>query len=162
MNQSQLRLIGILLLTSLALNLFLGGWLVGHFLNPIIQQKSGDHRGPMMMKFHWLIQALPTASQKKLLPLLQEHRQRTQPQFQRIQQARQVVYQQLIAPDFNAEALANALANLHQQMGQMQQMMQMDLVKIASQLTIEERRQLVKVAQNSKPHHRVFSNTELK
>ncbi len=161
MNQSQLRLIGILLLTSLALNLFLGGWLVGHFLNPIIQQ-SGAHRGPMMMKFHWLIQALPTASQKKLLPLLQEHRQRTQPQFQRIQQARQVVYQQLIAPDFNADALANALANLHQQVDQMQQMMQTDLVKIASQLTVEERRQLVKVAQSSKPHHRIFSNTDLK
>jgi uncharacterized membrane protein len=116
----------------------------------------------MMMKFHWLIQTLPAASQKKVLPLLQEHQQRIQPQFQRVQQARQVVYQQLIAPDFNVDALANALASLHQQMGQMQQMMQTDLVKIASQLTVEERRQLVKVAQSSRPHHRVVSNTESK
>lgn len=160
MNQSQLRLIGILLLSSLAVNLFLGGWLVGQFFNPL--QHGGAHQGPLMMKFHWLIQALPAASQKKVLPLLQEHQQRLQPQFQRVQQARQVVYQQLIAPDFNVDALTNALASLHQQMSQMQQMMQTDLVKIASQLTVEERRQLVKVAQSSRPHHRAFSNTESK
>ncbi|BAP56188.1 hypothetical protein THII_1891 [Thioploca ingrica] len=161
MNQSQLRLIGILLLSSLALNLFFGGWLVGHFLNPLVQQ-GGAHQGPMMMKFHWLIQSLPAASQKKVLPLLQEHQQRIQPQFQKVQQARQVVYQQLIAPDFNAAALSSALANLHQQMSQMQQMMQADLVKIASQLSAEERRQLVTVAQSPRPHHRVFSNVESK
>ena len=161
MNQRQLRLIGIVLLSSLALNLFLGGWLVGHWLNPLVWQ-GGKQHGPMMMKFHWLIQSLSTESQKKALPLLQEHQQRTKPQFQRVQQARQMVYQQLVAPDFNATALAHALVNLQQQIAQMQQMMHADLVKLASQLTVEERRQLVKLAQNSRQHPRSFANSASK
>jgi uncharacterized membrane protein len=156
MNQGQLRLIGIVLLSSLAINLFLGGWLVGNWLNPLVYQGGRQH-GPMMMKFHWLIQSLSAESQKKVLPLLQEHQQRTKPQFQRVQQARQMVYQQLVAPDFNAAALSKALANLQQQVGQMQQMMLADLVKLASQLTVEERRQLVKSAQSSKQHPRSFA-----
>ena len=162
MNQSKLRLVGIVLLGSLTINLFLSGWLVGHWLNPLIQQ-GGGHHGPMMIRFHWLVQSLSAESQKKVLPLLQEHQQRTKPQFQRVQQARQMVYQQLMAPDFNAAALSSALANLQQQVGQMQQMMQADLVKLASQLTVEERRQLVKLAQSSKQqHHRSFANSASK
>ncbi len=155
MKSGKLRIVGILLLGSLALNLFLGGLFVGYYLNQRTQQHATYPR-PMMMKFRRLVQSLPAESQAKILPLLQVHYQRVKPQIHQVQRAQQVVYEQINAPNFNAEALSAALAKLRQEMTQAQQLMHADLVNLISQLNENERRHLSKVIQSHRRHRHAY------
>ena len=97
-----------------------------------------------------MIESLPAESQDKVRPLMQEHRQLIKPQFRRIKQARRAVHQQLTAPDFNAEALSEALAKLSQERAEAQKIMHIVLVKIASQLDEEDRHRLSEATRKRK------------
>ena len=136
------RLFAIVLLISLGLNLFLGGLIVGKHLGHSDYPFSHSHDFHRPLKLRWLIESLPADSQEKVRPLIQAHRQLIKPQFRRIRQARQVVHQQLTAPEMNAEALSEVLAKLSQERAKAQKMMHATLVTIAGQLNAEERHHL--------------------
>ncbi len=131
------RIFAIILLISLALNLFLGGIFVGKFSGNKFQRH-------MQPRLHWMIQSLPEASQIKIKPLMQKYEIKTEAQMLNIKQARTEVHKQLTAPDFNKVLLSQSLATLRQEMGKTQQYMHTQLIEIASQLNTTERQLLSK------------------
>ncbi|EDN67172.1 hypothetical protein, membrane or secreted [Beggiatoa sp. PS] len=141
MIQGKQRFFAIILLSSLALNFFLGGVFVGKYFGYFSGPKHFPHH-PMGPRLHWMVQALPEDSQAKIRPLMQESRSKMRSQMHRFRKARQAVHEQLTAPDFNRELLSKALAILRQEMGNTQQQMHTQLIEIASQLDEKERQQL--------------------
>ncbi|MFK5969792.1 MAG: periplasmic heavy metal sensor [Candidatus Marithrix sp.] len=138
------RIFAIILLISLALNLFLGGIFVGKFSGHKFQRHN------MQPRLHWIIQSLPEASQIKIKPLMQKYDLKTEAQILKIRQARKEVHKQLTASDFNKETLSQSLAILRQETEKTQQHMHMQLLEIVSQLNTTERQQLSK-ATHRKP-----------
>ena len=153
MIQSKSRLFAIVLLGSLALNFFLCGLLVGkhfgHFAGP-----DTFHPPPMGPRIHWLIESLPAESQEKVRPLLQTHRQNMRSQMRQIRQARRAVHQQLIASEFEPQALSEALTASHQIMAQARGKMHTLLVEIATQLDEEDRHRLAAAIRKKPPRHK--------
>lgn len=140
MNGKQ-RLLAIVLLSSLALNLFLGGIVVGKYLGQVSDSKF-FHSPPMPRGPLWILESLPEASREKVSPLIREHRQQMKPQIRAMRAARREVHEQLTATDFNIEALSEALARLEQEKQKGGKMMQQILIDIASQLNEEDRQRL--------------------
>ncbi len=132
------RIFAIILLISLALNLFLGGIFVGKFSGHKFQRHN------MRPKLHWMIKSLPEASQIKIRPLMQKYDIETKAQMLKIRQARKAVHKQLKAADFNKELLSQSLTILRQETEKTQQYMHIQLLKIAGQLDATERQQLSK------------------
>ncbi len=150
MIQGKQRLLAIVLLSSVALNLFLGGIVVGKYIGQVSESKPGHppHRLP---RLRWMIQSLPEESREKIRPLLREHRGNMKFQKRRAREARRAVHQQLTASDFNADALSEALEKLRQEMGEAQKVMHAVLVKIASQLDEEDRQRLSETTRPPRP-----------
>jgi uncharacterized membrane protein len=148
------HLVAILLLSSVTLNLFLGGILVGNYLGKVSEPKLGhsdkSHRLP---KLHWMIQSLPTESRDKIRPILEESHAQLRQQMRRVKETRRAVHQQLTAPDLNTEALSETLAKLRQQRGEARQIMHQALIEIASQLDAQDRQRLSE-ATRKPPHWR--------
>jgi uncharacterized membrane protein len=145
MIQGKQRLFAIILLSSLALNIFLGGILVGKHLGNISGQKF-DHPlppPPKRERLRWMIRTLPEESREKVRPLIQKYSAETKHQIRRVKRARRAVNEQLRASDFNAEAFSKALAVLDQEKGKAQKMMNTVLIEIANQLDEEDRHRLV-------------------
>ncbi|MCK5720170.1 MAG: periplasmic heavy metal sensor [Thiomargarita sp.] len=130
------RLFAIVLISSLALNLFIGGILIGGYF----QGHPPPH--PMRPNLHWMIQSLPEKSKIKIRPLMQAFRPNMFSQMQGIKEARQAVHRKLTAVNFNKESLSQALEHLRQEMGTMQQRMHGQLIEIAGLLDAKERQQL--------------------
>jgi uncharacterized membrane protein len=147
------RIFAIVLIGSLALNLFLGGILVGKYFGHHSEPKHFPHHR-MPPRLHWMIQALPEESQAKIRPLMREYRSKKRSQRHRFRQARRAVHEQLTASDFNKESLSKALATLRQEMGNTQQQMHTQLVKMASQLDEKERQILSEATHRRRPHRR--------
>jgi uncharacterized membrane protein len=150
MIQGKQRLLAIVLLTSVALNLFLGGIVVGKYIGQVSESKPG-HPPHRMPRLRWMIQSLPEESREKIRPLLLEHRANIKFQKRRAREARRAVHQQLTASDFNPEALSKALEKLRQKMGEAQKVMHAVLVKMASQLDEEDRRRLSETTRPRRP-----------
>ncbi len=140
MNGKQ-RLLAIVLLSSLALNLFLGGIVVGKYLGQVSDSKF-FHPPPMPRGPRWILESLPEASREKVSPLIQAHRQQMKPQIRAMRAARREVHQQLTADDFNVEVLSEALAKLEKEKQKGGKMMHQLLIDIASQLNEEDRQRL--------------------
>ncbi|HID98691.1 MAG TPA: periplasmic heavy metal sensor [Thiotrichaceae bacterium] len=141
MNGKQRLLVAIVLLSSLALNLFFGGIVVGKYFGQVSDTKF-FHPPPMPRGPRWILESLPEASREKVRPLIQAHRQQMEPQIRSMREARREVHQQLTAADFNVEVLSEALARLEQEKQKGGQMMQQLLIDIASQLNEEDRQRL--------------------
>lgn len=154
-------LFAIILLSSIGLNLFFGGILLGKYLGNLSEPKMGhSHSSSGRLKLNWMIESLSAESQEKFRPLLQEHRQLIKPQLNSIKQARRAVHERLTASDFNAEALSEALAKLSQERAEARKIMHIVLVKIASQLDEEERLRLSKATRHRPSSWRRNRNIE--
>jgi uncharacterized membrane protein len=149
MNGKQ-RLLAIVLLSSVALNLFLGGIVVGKYFS---SDKHFFRPPPMPRESRWILHALPDASREKVRPLIRAHRQQMKPQIRGMRAARREVHEQLTAKDFNVAALSEALTRLEQEKQKAGKMMQQLLIDIASQLN-EEDRQRLSEATRRRPRHR--------
>jgi len=150
MIQRKQRVFAIVLLSSLALNFFLGGIFLGKYFG-YFSGSQAFHRYHNRPRLHWMIQTLPEESQAKIRPLMQKFHSKTQSKMYRIREARRAVHEQLTARDFNRELLSKALATLRQKMGETQQHMHTQLVEVASQLDEKERQQLSKTTHKQPP-----------
>jgi uncharacterized membrane protein len=140
MNSKQ-RILAIVLLSSLALNLFFGGIVVGKYLGHVSDSKFFQPP-PMPRGPRWILESFSEASQEKVRPLIQAHRQQMEPQIRSMREARRAVHQQLTTADFNVEVLSEALAKLEQEKQKGGKMMHQLLINIASQLNEEDRQRL--------------------
>ncbi|MDM8560484.1 periplasmic heavy metal sensor [Candidatus Parabeggiatoa sp. HSG14] len=158
MIQGKQRLFAIILLSSLALNIFLGGILVGKHLGNISGQQF-DHPPPPKKKgfrskqewFHWMVQTLPEESREKVLPLVQKYSADSKHQIRQVKKARRAVNEQLRASDFKVEAFSKALAVLGQERDKVRKMINTVLMEIASQLDEEGRHRLVEAMRKPRP-----------
>lgn len=151
MIQGKQRFFAIVLVISLGINLFLGGIVVGKYFGNISEPRfSHPAPPPMRLKIPWMIESLSEEGQAKVRPLMRKHRQQIKHKMHRSRQTRHQVHQLLTAPDFNADALSEALAKLSQQRVEAQKTMHAFLVKIASQLSEEDRQRLSEATQKRK------------
>ncbi len=158
MIQGKQRLFAIILLSSLALNIFLSGILVGQHLG---NGQKVDHPQPTKKKgfrskqewFHWMIETLPFSeeSREKVRPLIQNYGANTKHQKRRIKQAHRAVNEQLTASDFNVEAYSKALAVLDHEKDKARNYFYTVIMKIASQLDEEGRYRLAEAMRKHRP-----------
>lgn len=137
------------LVSSLAVNIFLGGFLMGHHL------AHGRDRPPPPPPsdkgLERVLQMLPEASRAKIVPLVQKHKEVMRPQQQQVQQAQEAMFVQLTADPLNPQALSEALTHLQQEKHNIQKTMGQFLIEAAGVLTWEERQQLVEGMRRNAP-----------
>lgn len=139
MNTNKQTLFAIALLGSLAFNIFLGGFVLGKFLghpHPPLHGDRPPHGPPPEMA---ILRELSPESREKISPFLQAHKEAMQPEFRKMQQAQQAVFEQLTAETFKSDALATAFTQLQQERGKIQEIMSQFLINAAGQLSKEER-----------------------
>lgn len=146
MSINKQTLFAIALLSSLAFNIFLGGFVLGKFLGHPHPPPFGGRppHGGMPPPEFAMMRELSTESRDKIRPFMQAHKEAMQPEFRKMQQAQQAVFEQLTAETFNAEALAAAFTQLHQERGKIQEIMSQFLISAAGQLNKDERLILAK------------------
>ena len=137
----------ILFIASIALNLFFGGILIGLYLKPSYPPSP---RG----MFQQVLNFLPTTTQIRVAPLIQKHIEVIKMQEQQIKLIHQEAYKKLLNSHFNPEEFSAILAKLRQERSKMQENMHVGLIEIATQLDLEERKNL---AELFKQRHRNFN-----
>lgn len=151
----------VILIISLASNLFLGGFLFGKFLNYPHDRFDGDRMPPPPMEMmggppvfgFGLLHSLPSTEQEKFLPLLTSYKEKMHAQFKQVEQAREAVFKQLSAESFDAKALSTTLNQLQTVRNQIHDMMSQFLVTVASQVSAEERQTLAQSMHRAHPPH---------
>ncbi|MEM7017474.1 MAG: periplasmic heavy metal sensor [Pseudomonadota bacterium] len=128
----------IILIISLSLNLFIGGFLVGQAF-----MKSGErHRmGPSPFKPHMmrLVKQLPEDKQEAVKPIVKSYRQQFRGQIRQMHQARRAVIKALEKESLDEAEVMRLLGELRQAQDASQTVLHEHLVKIASHLPPEQR-----------------------
>ena len=154
MSNGKQTLFIVILLCSLAFNIFLSGFLVGNYLaRGRGHPPPGHHplgQGPFEPGLG-MVGVLPEASQDKIAPLVQQQKTAMRSQKQQIKQAQQAVFAQLTAANFNSQAFLEALTHLQQEKNQAQQIMGQFLAEVARQLPQEERQRLAEAMRSRPP-----------
>lgn len=145
MNINKQTLFAIALLGSLAFNVFLGGFILGKFLgHPHPPHGERPPNGGMPPPEFAIMRELSPESRDKVRPFLKAHKEAMQPEFRKMQQAQQAVFDQLTAETFNADTLAAAFTQLQQERGKIQEIMSQFVINAAGQLSQDERLILAK------------------
>jgi uncharacterized membrane protein len=159
MNINRQTLVAVVLLGSLAGNIFLGGFLLGNFLGHPPGGRGGRHFPPPPPGMGppdgppglGILHELSPEIRDRMRPLLEAHRQTMRPEFEKMQQAQQAVFETLMADDFDATRLAAAFSQLKQERRNIQDIMSQLLVQVASQLDKTERVELAKSMRRNPP-----------
>lgn len=134
----------IVLTSSLILNVFLGGIVVGNYLKASYAAPPSTRR-----MFQHIIKLLPEATQTQVIPLIQKHVEAIKVQERQVKLARQSVYEHLSTPHFDPERLSETLTKFRQEKNKIQERMHAGLLEITRQLSFEERKQLAKLFKQS-------------
>lgn len=130
---------GIILIVSLATNLFLGGVAIGWYM-----QKVHDRGPPFSQEWNnppAILDALPEA-RERIQPILRQNKALVHPKIQQLQQAKREVHRQMRADEFDVTALANAFAQLRQTELAAKTAIHQVFIEVMSTLTKEERQRL--------------------
>jgi len=142
------------LLASLAANAFFAGLLIGrpagHGPQAMHEQARpersgrGPEQGPgqHVQQLMERVKQLPAEQRRAVGSHVRDYAPQLRELGQANQQARQVVQQQLLAPELNRAALEQAFTQQRQVQGQMQTLSQRMLLEIAEQLPAAQRAQL--------------------
>jgi len=153
MNTNRQTLVAIILLTSLACNVFLGGFMLGkHLGHPPYGFRPPPGMDPPPLELN-ILRELPPESREKIRPFLQAHREAMKPEFDKMRLAQQAVFNQLMAENFDAAALQSAFSQLQQERVRVHDMMSQLLINAASQLNKDERQALAKSMRRGGGHH---------
>ena len=152
MNRSKWISIG--LIVSLIVNLLLVGFIVGR------ASQAPFAMGPdPTMAFPRFARDLPEDRRQAIRPHVRKHLTAMRPNRQALHQARVQINQAIVAEPYEPEALAQALANMHQVQIQLSQSTQLSFVQFVSALTPAERSKFVqRNKRHIKPRHRVESD----
>ncbi|MBT7771912.1 MAG: periplasmic heavy metal sensor [Rhodospirillales bacterium] len=130
------RKLSIVLTISLALNLFLGGAFVSHWMSGDTG-KRGGFRGPL---HHTAArEKLSSEHQGMVDNIWQQHRPMIRENIGAMRDARRVVRSTLIADPFDRTAMDNAYADLHQRLLEARSAMAKTIGDVAEKLPATER-----------------------
>lgn len=137
----------ILLVASLAFNLFLGGILVGGWFAGRAAMPPDDgppgHFEPPTQPFRRLVAALSPEARIEARRIFGEHRSDIRGDFAALHQARLATARALLAEPFDPAAASAAFAELRQRTAAVQQNLHDALVELATRLGPDDRRRLV-------------------
>jgi uncharacterized membrane protein len=137
---------GIILLISLAVNLFLGGILMGWYLHG-----GNNPAHPFLPKWDHppaILQALPEAA-GRIQPILQRNSPTIHPKIKQLQQIKREIYRQIATENLDTIALENTFARMRQAELETKTAIHRVFVEVISRLTLEERQRL----EQRLPHH---------
>ena len=130
-----LSLIGVVLLVSLGLNLFLGGLLLGRDVGGGLPLRPGLAGGGMRAALEQLLKELPPDDRATMRGAFEGHRADIVDRVQALRQARQQVARLLKADSFDAPAAAAAMQTVRERTNALQEAMQAVVLQTAPQLS---------------------------
>ena len=130
-----LSIIGVLLLVSLGLNLFLGGLLLGRDAGGSLPLRPGLAGGGMRAALEQLLTELPPDDRAVMRGGFEAHRTDIVDHVQGLRQARQQVARLLKAATFDAAATAAAMQVVRERTNALQEAMQSVVLQTAPQLS---------------------------
>lgn len=147
---NRLRLVALVLFGSLAVNLFLGGIMVGRWMEP---HPPGPHHRPPGPGERpprepgappsWLQRALGPAGADALDETWRRHAPAIEPLREELRRSREAVTEALEAEPFDAKAYAAALGDMQARTARMFDAIHAAMVEVATNLTPEQRRMVV-------------------
>lgn len=126
------------LVLSLGVNIALVGFMAGR-ASQGLQFRHVDPTVGFMRGF----QELDEQRREELRPLLREHFRAVLPSLWQMRGAHRELHQAVLAEPFNAAALETVLADLRRHLGESQEVGHAALVRLATELSAEERRLLI-------------------
>jgi uncharacterized membrane protein len=130
-----LSVIGVVLLVSLGLNLFLGGLLLGRDVGGGLPLRPSLAGGGMRAALEQLLKELPPDDRATMRDGFEGHRADIVGRFQALRQARQQVARLLKADSFDAPAAAAAMQTVRERTNALQEAMQAVVLQTAPQLS---------------------------
>ena len=137
------RLLGVIVVISLAVNLFLAGLVGGDW---IMGRPGPPPFGPTM-NFTWMRHALGPEAMPMIEPVMQRHRESMHRQVEGLRAQRREVGLALTAEPFERARLEGALARMRTQAMEAQTTFHGAFVDAVSNLTPEQRQELAKESQ---------------
>ena len=141
----RLRLVAVALFVSVAVNLFLGGLMVGRWLDP-----RHPHPPPRMERETregappgWMRRALGPEGATALEEAWQSHAPAIEPLREELRRSREAVSAALAAEPFDPDVYAGALDGMRASNARLHTAIQAVMVDVARQLTPEQRRAVV-------------------
>jgi uncharacterized membrane protein len=144
MKQLSRRQFGIILIVSLAANLFLAGLVAGDWIMGRVGPRPPF--GPAT-NFGWMRHAIGSDAEKIIEPVMQQHRDAMRRQMEGVRATRRDVGAALTAEPFDRARLESALARLRSQAAEAQTAFHGTFVDVVSNLTPEQRAALAKESQ---------------
>ncbi len=136
------KVLGVVLVVSLAFNFFLIGWMGARWV-------YDRHMGPKFSVTR-LVHDLPDEQREAVLAVFEESRDNVHEAMDRLRDARHAVSDAMLAEPFDPEAAALALAELRRQSTAMQETMHAALLEAAVNLPPETRVDLGRFATMSR------------
>ncbi|MEM9624326.1 MAG: periplasmic heavy metal sensor [Pseudomonadota bacterium] len=134
--------IAVVLVVSLALNLALGGFLLGR------ASGMGPAADPTHMFPRWA-RSLPEPRREAVRPLIREYFTSVRPNLRQLREQRRVVHQAIRAEPFDAQVLEDALAEMRGLQDEIFMVSDQSFVRFVAQLDPAERAQLA-----NRPHRK--------
>lgn len=144
-----LRSLSVALAVSLALNVFLAGFLAAQALRPSEGRPSAA--GPMLFRAG---EALGDPGHPAIREVMRAHRQELRAHRRAIREARREVHESMVAEPFDQERLSAALASLRAETTSSQVLLHRALVQLATSMTPEQRARLSKLSEEPPPRSR--------
>ncbi len=149
----------LLLIVSLAANLFLGGVFAGGFIEAWRQDPEPSHGRPPPFRLHMggMLERLPEDARGQAHDVMERHRGRMRGSVGEMRQARREVAAALAAEPFEPNRLETALAELRRRGGAAQAAMHGAMAELAGDLGPEARRALAEGLahrRHRQPRHR--------
>jgi uncharacterized membrane protein len=138
------KVLGVVLVLSLALNFFLAGWMGARMMHA----GPGHDRWSIMR----LVRDLPEDQRGGVLAIFEAHRDQIRGVMDSMRETRREVADILMAEPYDAAAAARALAELRAESAAMQESMHAALLEAAAELPPEARVDLGRFATMSRMH----------
>jgi len=148
------RWLGFVLIASLAVNLFLGGIVVGGWVAGGGPPLPAWQPGAGLRAFPRLIETLPPEARAEAADILAEHRGEIRRSLVALHRARRDVFQLLAQETVDRPALEQAFATLRARMTAAQAAVQDALIEVSVSLPPEQRRALAEAARDLPRMHR--------
>lgn len=135
----QCRLFGIVFFISLALNLFLAGWMFGGDMFHRPPPPHGGGRGMFFERFEEKVAALPPESRGEVQAVLKRYQPKLRKQMKGIMQTRDAIDAMYKRPDYSRGEAEERFDQLQQQSLTMQELAQEMMLELADVLPPEQR-----------------------
>ena len=130
------KVLNILLITSLALNLFLGGIFIGNLI-------FGKSSRPFPPHLKWITESLHDDARRELRPLMREHAISTRPLRRALRESQKEFITALVAEPMDELAISKATKDLQEHSANLQNNMHEQMIKLMRKMTPEQRKKAI-------------------